>query len=174
MRCRVRYRCGHSGVVYLNGTMERIYRKMDLLERMRCPDCLGAENSKLVTMQYSEYQTYYPMCRIKENSYDREGRTIQVYVPEDYEKNGSSSIDVRAEELRAAAALIRESRALTKEETTALSAAEQFILGYLRKTPIGSAYTAVCNAWLSGPELDHPCGNDPVNIVFHWMMDALK
>ena len=176
MRCHVRCACGHFRIVSLDGTMERIYRKMDLLERMRCPNCLEAAGCKLVSMPYAEYRNSYSACRTKQDSYDPEQKTISVYVPEDYAQNGSTAVDLRAEEVRAAVRLLQERyrEYAFPPLAESLAQAEQSILAYLRKIPVGSAYTAACNTWHAGPSSLHPYGNDPVRKTYERLMDLLQ
>lgn len=173
MRCRVKYACGHHGIVYLDGTMQHVYHRMDLLEHMRCRDCVDAEGTKLVTMQYGEYRNHFAACRTKPDSYDPDFKTIAVYVPEDYETNGSTASDLRAEEVRAALQIIRRDGNLSAKAETALAAAEASILGYLRKMPIVSAYTAASNCRLALPA-NNWAGNDPLNTAYAAICSALK
>ena len=173
MRCRVKYACGHSGVVYLDGPMERIYRRMDLFSHMRCRDCVDADGTKLVTMPYRQYRNDFAVCRTKADSYDPDAKTICVYVPEDYEANGSTGADYRSEEVRAAIAVLRKSGALTAEAAAALSVAEMLILDYLRKYPMVSAYTAACTCHLALPERNLN-SNDALNCAYAALCCALE
>lgn len=65
-----------------------------------CPDCYAAEKDAKaadgcdeVTMSYSEYKNKYADCKTKAGSYNKENKTIVVYVP----RKGAEEAKVEAE-----------------------------------------------------------------------------
>lgn len=81
MKYTVTRACGHIEVVELFGKAEDRQRKIEWLESTECSDCYNAIGCEEIEMHYSEYKNKYSDCKTKKNSYDRETKTIVVFVP---------------------------------------------------------------------------------------------
>lgn len=73
--------CGHEEVVNLYGPNAQREAKIKWLESTVCANCYNAEGCDEVEMLYREYKENYADCKTKQGSYDRENKTIIVYVP---------------------------------------------------------------------------------------------
>lgn len=94
MKYDVKFSCGHTHTVQLFGKYADRERKIEYFERCGvCPDCYremkemeNAIGCKEVKMHYAEYKKNYPDCKTKSGSYNREEKTIIVYVPAGYSR----------------------------------------------------------------------------------------
>ena len=83
----VTYLCGHDGVENITGTNvngERDRKLKWIEENKLCYDCYikeQIEGCKEIEMHYKEYKDNYANCRAKKGSYNKESKTIIVYVP---------------------------------------------------------------------------------------------
>lgn len=88
----VKFACGHEVRVEVFGSISQREKKVAWLAKGICPDCYKQlkekeqlENCKEVRMKYSEYKNEYSECETKRESYDKENKTIIVYVPKEKE-----------------------------------------------------------------------------------------
>ena len=89
MKYDVTFSCGHTATIELFGTTEQRERKIKWYETYGdCPDCyeahINAENAEgceAVEMSYREYKENYGECKTERGSYNKETKTIVVYVP---------------------------------------------------------------------------------------------
>ena len=90
MKYDITFSCGHTHTVDIYGSAAERERKIKWYEAEAvCPDCYkaqkdaeAAEGCSEVEMSYSEYKTNYASCKTKLNSYNKETKTIVVYVPQ--------------------------------------------------------------------------------------------
>lgn len=90
MKQDVTCKCGHTITMVLYGTNVHgeQARKTKWQEEHDCPDCyhkaqVAAGKEQEVRVKYSDYKNneQYMHCKAKTNSYDKETKTIVVYVP---------------------------------------------------------------------------------------------
>ena len=89
MKCEITFSCGHTAIIDLFGTNEQRERKIKWYETYGdCPDCyearINAENAEgcdAIEMPYREYKEKYSECKTERGSYNKETKTIVVYVP---------------------------------------------------------------------------------------------
>ena len=88
MRAEVEYSCGHKEYKKIDCKLKELEGKLKWYkESVICPECkkkAELARTKEVEMLYREYKEKYCDCRTKENSYNKETKTIIVYVPNDY------------------------------------------------------------------------------------------
>lgn len=85
----VKFSCGHEATIELFGKDVDRKRKIAYFEENGlCPECYAAarevekaEGCKEVEMSYSEYKNNYENYNTKKDSYNKETKTIIVYVP---------------------------------------------------------------------------------------------
>lgn len=100
MKYDVTFSCGHTEEVQIYGKSEerenkiRYYKKSGL-----CSECYkkqmdkeNAENCKAVKMSYREYKENYADCKTKAGSYDKETKTIVVYIPKKEKKEDAREV----------------------------------------------------------------------------------
>ena len=98
MKYDVTFSCGHTEVVELYGKSEDRETKIAYYGKSGiCRKCYekmmnekNSENCEEVRMSYREYKENYADCKTKSGSYDKEGKTIVVYVPKQEEKEEDS------------------------------------------------------------------------------------
>ena len=97
MKYDVTFSCGHTQEVQIYGKAEERERKIKYFGKSGlCPECYKkmneekAENCEEVEMKYSEYKENYADCKTKSGSYDKEEKTIVVYIPKQDEKEEDS------------------------------------------------------------------------------------
>lgn len=91
MKYEVRFSCGHTETVELSGKNADRQRKIAWFEASGlCSRCYAeqksaemAEGFDAVEMFYGEYKEKYSDCKTKPGSYNRETKTIIVYVPKE-------------------------------------------------------------------------------------------
>lgn len=91
MKYEVRFSCGHTETVDLFGKNTDRQRKIAWFEESGlCSKCYAeqkaaemAEGFDAVEMFYGEYKEKYSDCKAKTGSYNRETKTIIVYVPKE-------------------------------------------------------------------------------------------
>lgn len=85
----VKYSCGHEGRVQLYGKNSERKRRISYFENYCvCSECYKAQKEQEmqeqgyeeVRMHYGEYKRNYSDCKTKSDSYDKETKTIVVYV----------------------------------------------------------------------------------------------
>lgn len=81
MKYDITYACGHTATVNLFGTAQERERKLAWMTAHECPDCYNSIGCTAVEMLYKDYKTEYPECKTKRDSYNRETKTVIVYVP---------------------------------------------------------------------------------------------
>ena len=89
MKYTVKFSCGHEEEVQLYGKVEERENKIKYLSKNGiCSECYkkkmneeNAKNCEEVKMSYREYKNSYSDCKTKSGSYDKEEKTIIVYVP---------------------------------------------------------------------------------------------
>lgn len=89
MKYDITFSCGHTHTVDIYGSAAERERKVMWYETQAvCPDCYkaqmdaeAAEGCDEVEMSYKEYKTDYADCKTKRDSYNKETKTIVVYVP---------------------------------------------------------------------------------------------
>lgn len=90
----INFSCGHVETVELLGKTAERERKISYFKEVgKCSCCRNAEkdlkNSEgcnEIEMKYGEYKEMYPDCKTKSDSYNKETKTIVVYVPVTREK----------------------------------------------------------------------------------------
>ena len=100
MKYDVTFSCGHTETVEIYGKTEDREKKIAYYGKSGlCPECYEkkmnekkAENCEEVEMKYSEYKENYADCKTKSGSYDKETKTIVVYVPKKEEKEDSRQV----------------------------------------------------------------------------------
>lgn len=92
MKYTVARACGHEEIVEVYGPNKERECKIKWLERTVCSACYRAELEEAaakecdeVEMLYREYKQDYADCLTKSGSYDKETKTIIVYVPREHE-----------------------------------------------------------------------------------------
>ena len=92
-----------------------------------------AKNSEEVEMKYSEYKENYADCKTKSGSYDKEEKTIVVYIPKQDEKEEDSR-EVFGKALNAALEELKEENENAKPEevTPVMIARELDKMGYTK------------------------------------------
>lgn len=91
MKYEVKFSCGHTETVELFGKNADRQRKIAWFEESGlCSKCYAeqksaemAEGFDAVEMFYGEYKEKYSDCKTKPGSYNRETKTIIVYVPKE-------------------------------------------------------------------------------------------
>lgn len=91
MKYEVRFSCGHTETVELFGKNADRQRKIAWFEESGlCSKCYAeqkaaemAEGFDAVEMFYGDYKEKYSDCKTKPGSYNRETKTIIVYVPKE-------------------------------------------------------------------------------------------
>lgn len=81
MKYEVKRACGHIEVVELFGKAEDRQKKIEWLEQTDCSDCYNAIGCEEVEMHYGEYKKNYAECKTKKDSYNKETKTIIVFIP---------------------------------------------------------------------------------------------
>ena len=89
MKYDITFSCGHTRTVDIYGSAaERERKVMWYATQAVCPDCYkaqldaeAAEGCDEVEMSYKEYKTDHADCKTKRDSYNKETKTIVVYVP---------------------------------------------------------------------------------------------
>lgn len=89
MKYDITFSCGHTHTVDIYGSAaERERKVMWYATQAVCPDCYkaqldaeAAEGCDEVEMSYKEYKTDHADCKTKRDSYNKETKTIVVYVP---------------------------------------------------------------------------------------------
>lgn len=89
MKYDITFSCGHTHTVDIYGSAAEREHKVKRYETQAvCPDCYkaqldaeAAEGCDEVEMSYKEYKTDYADCKTKRDSYNKETKTIVVYVP---------------------------------------------------------------------------------------------
>ena len=108
MKYTVTRACGHEETVELYGPNKERESKIKWLESTVCTACYRAEQDAEaakkcdeVEMLYREYKQDYAECRTKAGSYNKETKTIIVYVPRkpDPERERQERREQAAEEL---------------------------------------------------------------------------
>lgn len=91
----VKFNCGHSEQISLVGPTKDRERKIAYFEEQgQCSKCYAASKNKQmadngnkeVEMKYGDYKNNYSDCKTKADSYNKEAKTIIVFVPENYEE----------------------------------------------------------------------------------------
>ena len=98
MKYDVTFSCGHTETVEIYGKAEDREKKITYYGKSGiCRKCYekimnekNSENCEEVEMKYSEYKENYADCKTKAGSYDKETKTIVVYVPKQEEKEEDS------------------------------------------------------------------------------------
>lgn len=100
MKYDVTFSCGHTEEIQIYGKAEERERKIKYFGKSGlCPECYKqkmneekAESCEEVEMKYSEYKENYADRKTKSGSYDKEEKTIVVYVPKKEEKEDSRQV----------------------------------------------------------------------------------
>ncbi len=75
-------KCGHNEKVFLYEDEMNNQNSIKNHCEYECEKCfLKHNNVKEVKMDYSTYKIEYSYCRTKPNSYDKDSKTIIVYIP---------------------------------------------------------------------------------------------
>lgn len=98
MKYDVTFSCGHTQEVQIYGKAEERARKIKYWGKSGlCSECYKkktneekSENCEEVRMSYREYKENYADCKTKSGSYDKEEKTIVVYIPKQDEKEEDS------------------------------------------------------------------------------------
>lgn len=111
MKYEVEFSCGHTETVDLVGKHDDRRCKIAWFEESwLCSKCYAeskaaemAETHDLVEMHYSEYKNKYADCKTKSGSYNKQTKTIMVYVPkaEDPIDREAKEIEIKALETAA-------------------------------------------------------------------------
>lgn len=110
MKYTVTRACGHEETVQLYGTNKERESKIKWMESTVCTACYRSEQDAEaakkcdeIEMPYREYKQDYADCRTKSGSYNKETKTIIVYVPRkpDPERERQERQAQAAEELKA-------------------------------------------------------------------------
>lgn len=91
MKYEVKFSCGHTETVELFGKNEDRQRKIAWFEESGlCSKCYAekkaaemAEGFNAVEMFYGDYKEKFSNCKTKPGSYNRETKTIIVYIPKE-------------------------------------------------------------------------------------------
>ena len=130
MKYDVTFSCGHTQEVQIYGKAEERERKIKYFGKSGlCPECykkkMNEENCEEVRMSYREYKENYADCKTKSGSYDKEEKTIVVYIPKQEEKKEDSR-EVFGKALNAALEeLKKESENAKPEEVTPVMIARE-------------------------------------------------
>lgn len=133
MKYDVTFSCGHTEEIQIYGKAEERERKIKYFGKSGlCPECYKkkmneekAENCEEVRMSYREYKENYADCKTKSGSYDKEEKTIVVYIPKQEEKKEDSR-EVFGKALNAALEeLKKESENAKPEEVTPVMIARE-------------------------------------------------
>lgn len=105
---QVTFSCGHTETINLGGKDKDRHRKIAYYEEHGlCSKCyketikeVVPEGCKPVEMHYGEYKNQYSECKTKPESYNKETKTIVVYVPdvETIKENVFSTIETEKEQ----------------------------------------------------------------------------
>jgi len=91
MKYDIKMGCGHTDTVELFGKNAEREKKIKYFEKYGlCRECYMeklknermAEGLKLVEMTYYEYKNNYSECKTEPGSYDKERKTIKVWIKE--------------------------------------------------------------------------------------------
>ena len=133
MKYSVIFSCGHAEEVQIYGKAEERERKIKYFGKSGlCPECYKkkmneekSENCEEVRMSSREYKENYADCKTKSGSYDKEEKTIVVYIPKQEEKKEDSR-EVFGKALNAALEeLKKESENAKPEEVTPVMIARE-------------------------------------------------
>jgi hypothetical protein len=83
MKLTVVRACGHEEQVEVFGSAAEREKKIKWYETTDCKQCYAKEQnsgSEEITMKYSEYKNNFSSCKTKPDSYNREDKTIVVYI----------------------------------------------------------------------------------------------
>lgn len=119
MEVDVKCKCGHTITMTLYGTNAENESKIRWQEERDCSECyhqslVAAGKEQEVRVKYFDYKNHddYRFCKTKADSYDKETRTIVVYMPvkqpTEPKKLSEETIKELAEEYEATAEFIRE------------------------------------------------------------------
>ena len=134
MKYDVKFSCGHTEEMQLFGKMEDRERKIKYLGKNGlCSECYkkkmneeNSENCEEVEMSYREYKENYADCKTKSGSYDKETKTIIVYVPKKQETKEEDSREVFGKALDSAMEeLKKENKNAKPEEVTPVMIAKE-------------------------------------------------
>ena len=78
--------CGHEETVNIYGNAKERENKIKWYESTNCTECWKAEGCEEVEMAYREYKENFADCKTKKDSYDKDAKTIIVYVPREEAK----------------------------------------------------------------------------------------
>lgn len=88
----VKFSCGHEERIELFGKEIDRRRKIEYFEENGlCPNCYKevindetAKDCEVVEMLYKDYKNEYSTCKTAKNSYNKDTKTITVFIPNDY------------------------------------------------------------------------------------------
>lgn len=90
MKINGRFTCGHEGQIELSGSAnERDNKAAWMFANHTCKECYQAEQQKevlannkveIVEMTYGEYKNNHATCKTVAGSYNKETKTIKVYI----------------------------------------------------------------------------------------------
>lgn len=132
----VTFSCGHTEEKQIYGKAEERKRKIKYFQKSCvCSECykkqMEEENAKdceEVEMSYREYKENYSECKTKRDSYNKEEKTIVVYVPKKKEE-AKDSREIMREALTAAVEEMKK----TDENAKAENATPKMIAEQLEK-----------------------------------------
>ena len=132
MKYTVKFSCGHEEEMQIYGKAKAKEKKIKYLsESGICSKCYkemmnekNSENCEEVRMSYREYKENYADCKTKSGSYDKEEKTIIVYVPV------SAEVDAKEICQKALEIIVRNKRKKAEEVTPADVYAELTAMGY--------------------------------------------
>ena len=80
------YQCGHEDTLELYGKSSQRDWAIEKAEESLCPECEAIEyakrnNLEIVEMHYGEYKNNFSSNSTVRGSYNKEGKTIKVYMP---------------------------------------------------------------------------------------------
>lgn len=141
MKYDVTFSCGHTETVEIYGKAEDREKKIAYYGKSGiCRKCYekmmnekNSENCEEVEMKYSEYKENHADCKTKAGSYDKETKTIVVYVPKQEEMKEDSR-EVFGKALNAALEELKEENENAKPEevTPVMIARELDKMGYTK------------------------------------------
>jgi hypothetical protein len=81
MKVEITRACGHVETVEIFGKNSEREKKIKWYESTDCIDCYNSIGCQEVEMPYKDYKNNYADCKTKKDSYNKDEKTIIVYVP---------------------------------------------------------------------------------------------
>lgn len=148
MKYDVRFSCGHTETVELFGKNADRQRKIAWFEESGlCSKCYAEKNASemaeafyAVEMFYGDYKEKFSDCKTKPGSYNRETKTIIVYVPKEEPAEEREAEIIKASAEEAMGRIIIEA---SDGKIAASTDAARFVEANLRKTLSKSSAKAI-------------------------------